>query len=156
MEITVTVRTDLNLSAVSSQLKTPTKFLNDLQDYRRVSFYETIASGRTPSGKRVAPLTPKYAKQKKKRWGSRPIRVASGDTQASYDSVVSGNTLTETVEGAAVYLQKGTSKMVARPLLPESWGDLSSKEKKEIERLGTEFVEDLINSIGTSSRGQYG
>lgn len=157
MEIKLEVKSNLNLDAVSRSLQNPSQFLKDVQKFRRTSFYEAIASGRDATGARVTPLTQPYAKRKQKRYGKRAIRVASGAMQAAYDSDVSGNQLRETVDSPiAIYHQDGTSKMAKRQLLPENWDDLPSKERKMIERLATEFIDDLIDEIGVSSRGQYG
>lgn len=157
MEVKLEIKTTLNLDNLSRSLQNPSKFLTDVQKFRRTSFYEAIASGRDATGARVAPLTQPYAKRKQKKYGRRAIRVASGKMQATYDSDVTGNKLTETVDSPiAIYHQDGTSKMAKRQLLPETWDDLPSKERRMIERLANEFVEDLIDELGVSSRGQYG
>ena len=140
-----------NLSAISDQIQDCEPLMSKIGQIRRVSFYNMIATGKAPKGDAVAPLSAKYADYKRKKVGKKEIRVFRGDTIGSYNNVASGDTLTETVSSkAAIYLQKGTSKMPKRALLPESWNDMSPKDQKAIEKASTDFVDDIVQNLVSS------
>lgn len=147
MSVTIKIKVENipNFNKLYEELKNPTALLKDLQTFRRNAFYAKIASGQDATGKPVAKLSEPYAKIKKKRWGKRSIRVASGKMQASYDSEVIGNKLIESIDSPiAIYHQEGTSKMPQRKLLPESWEELNQKEKTAIMKLLKESLDDVI------------
>lgn len=155
MSVVVTIRVDkkLDFEGLSDSLRQPTDMLKALQTFRRNAFYANIATGLDATGKKVKPLSEPYGTVKYKRYGKRPVRVASGEMQASYDSEVMGNTLIESLSSPiAVYHQDGTEKMPQRQLLPESWSDLSSKERKAIESLVTNQLEKVLTRFAQSIR----
>jgi len=151
--VTIKVKNPYDFKALSTELKNPTELLTELQTFRRSAFFANIASGLDASGKKVAPLSEPYRTNKKKKYGQRAIRVASGNMQASYDSVVSGNKLVESMSSEiAIFHQEGTSKMPQRKLLPESWSDLSAKEQKAIKNLLTDQVDKILTKFAQSIR----
>lgn len=127
--------------------------LTALQTFRRGAFYANIASDLDARGKKVAPLSEPYRTIKQQRWGRRSIRVASGNMQATYDSDVLGNKLIESISSPiAIFHQQGTVNMPKRQLLPESWDDISGREKKAIQRLLTEQTDKIITRFAQSIR----
>lgn len=137
-----------NYSKLLEQITKPAQLLNDVQQIRRISFYNSIASGKDARGNAVAPLSPAYAKYKSRKWGNKPIRSASGNMISTYTSNVSGDKLTEEVTSdIAIHFQKGTSRMPKRQLLPESWDEIPSAERQLIERAVTEFLDDIVRDL---------
>lgn len=151
--ITIKVQNIPKFSELAEELKSPTELLIELQTFRRSAFFANIASGLDASGNKVAPLSKAYAVIKYKKHGKRPVRVAIGNTQATYDSDVIGNKLIESLDSdIAIFLQEGTSKMPQRKLLPESWDDLSARERKAIESLLTKQVDKILTKFAQSIR----
>lgn len=127
------------LASLTEGIKNPKPLLYAWVAYRRGQFEQQMAAGILPDGGSPAPLSAMYEQRKRQRHGSQPIRVASGETKASYEVSVQGNSVVETVGGAAQYLQKGTSKMPARPLLPE--GSLPAKDQEKLISMALAFLE---------------
>ncbi|NJL54530.1 hypothetical protein HC928_04535 [bacterium] len=150
MQIKINITGIPDLSKIGDGTKKPTEFFQDLMKLRRTSFYEQIASGKDATGKRVAPLKQAYAARKLAKWGKRAIRVASGKMQSTYRAYIDGDSLVEEINSPiAVHHQTGTDKMPARQLLPKSFEELPSAEKKMITRLSSEFIDKLINELAT-------
>lgn len=140
--IKVTVQNEPNLEAITDSLRSPDAMLKDIQQIRRVSFYNAIATNKDATGKAVKPLTPEYAKYKKRKVGSKPIRVFSGEMISKYNSQVTGNQLRESVDSEIAVYQDAT-----RQLLPRSWDDLPASEKRQIERAATDFLDDILTDL---------
>lgn len=126
-------------------LDQPEPALRAYASYRRSQFNQMIALGQTPDGGSVAPLSQMYAIAKKKAgFGGKPIRVRTGATKASYKCEVVGNTVRESVSGeVAGYLQYGTSRMPARPLLPE--GSLPAKDQQKLIEIFVKYVKQAAS-----------
>lgn len=103
------------------------------QDYLLPAWYRSVGShyetqGAT-TGERWAPLTARYAAWKQKHWPGMPIGVLTGDTKASVTNQSDANAVVTispkqltvgTRVPYAMYLQRGTKRMVARPPLRAS------------------------------------
>lgn len=140
--VKVTIRNAPDLQALADRLKSPEDMLKDIQQIRRVSFYNSIATGKDATGKPVKPLTPGYAKYKKKKVGNKPIRVFTGEMISKYRSDVQGNQLLEELDSEIAVYQDAT-----RQLLPRSWDEIPSSEKRQIERAATDFLDDILTDL---------
>jgi hypothetical protein len=133
-----------DFATMAEEINRPKRLLEAWRSYRTSEFNKAIVSGVDPYDNAVAPLSAMYAQIKAKKFGSKPIRVASGETKGSYQCEVSGNKVVETVSSeAARYLQEGTSKMVARLLLPDGRG-LSARGQEKLIELSLKFLEQIV------------
>lgn len=142
--IKYTYKDNTDFDYLISQLENPTILLRGWTSYRTSQFNQQMSTGVGPNGEGLAPLSAAYAQRKAKDgYGGKPIRVRTGATKASYKCEVQGRRVVETVGSkVAGYLQDGTSKMPARPLLPT--GDLPSKDQAKLLELALLFVERSI------------
>ena len=119
------------LSRTTEKIKDLAPFFEAAGTFMRTTMDEQFGSegGRTGGW---APLSARYAADKAKRYGSRPILQASGDMIASLTGQGSGN-VSRTVGGDtlefgtsvpyATYHQTGTSRMPQRRILDLTEGD---------------------------------
>lgn len=90
-------------------------------DHRETSMLQFVGDGRVDGLSRYAPLSPRYARWKARRYPGRPILTASGRLQR--ETTGAKTTLTKTrleiriPTPYAIFHQRGTSKMPARPVL---------------------------------------
>lgn len=140
--VKVTVRNAPDLQNLTDELSNPEDLMNKISQIRRVAFYNSIASNKDATGKPVKPLTPGYAKYKKKKVGNKPIRVFSGKMIAQYRSEVNGNKLLEEIDSEIAVYQDAT-----RQLLPRSWDELPASEKRQIERAATDYLDDILTDL---------
>lgn len=136
----VIVKNNFNLKKAVSALQKPTELMRSIGEIRRESFDRMIDTETSPSGKKLRSLSPEYTTRKKKKFGNRPKRVASGKTVGSYRQRVYGNRLIETIDSPiAGYLAD-----MGLPLLPESFDELPSSEKMRIKEEVIEFLDRTI------------
>lgn len=129
-----------DLGYLAQEIERPQRLLQAWRSYRTARFNDQFARNELPDGGTPAPLSRMYAEYKSRKFGNKPIRVASGETRGSYKCALQGNQVVETVNSqAAPYLQSGTSKMPARPVLPT--GNLSSQDQNKLVDLAIKFLQ---------------
>ena len=124
------------------EIERPARLLQAWKSYRTSQFNLQFSAGTDPYGDAVQPLSAMYARYKAKRYGARPIRVASGETRGSYKCEISGNTVVETVGGNARWLQ-GDGR-VTRLILPN--GDIPAKDQQKLTELALKFLEQTVRN----------
>lgn len=139
----ITVKSNYDLGAAADQLKRPTQLLKDIGAIRQKQFDSMVSRQVSPSGKPLRALSPDYVVQKRKKYGGKPKRVASGKTVKSYRQRVYGNRLIETIDSPiAGYLAN-----MDLPLLPESLEELPPTYKRQINEAVGDFVLKVIEQV---------
>jgi hypothetical protein len=110
---------------------------------------EQFAAEGAWGGASWAPLTPRYAAWKAKKYPGRSILYATGDLRRAASSpgrFATPSTLTLSIQDPkAGYHQDGTSKMPARPIIP---GRLPMGALRELDQAADEWVGDVAGRLG--------
>lgn len=138
---------DLDFSGLLSELSNPTNALKAFGTYRTSQFRQSIALGQDYDGSPTAPLSERYRIQKEKAVGKKSIRVRTGQLVDSHRVEIRGNQMIESIAAPyARYIQDGTSRMSARPMMPGE-GGLSGKDQEKLIEL---VLVDVQRSIRRS------
>ena len=116
-----------------NEVKNPKPLLEAWAAYRRSAFRQQIARRVDPYDEPYAPLTAAYLKQKRKKWGNRPILSASGRMVKTHDVKVIGSYVREVIGGAAQYHQRGNKRLKRRLLMYDSRGLPAAAQNKLLE-----------------------
>lgn len=139
--MTITVRFEsIDVTEIDRAIRS-NQVLRPFQSYRRSAFNQQIALGVNPYGEAVTLLTPSYAARKQKKYGRRPIRVASGATRKSYKSRIAGNQLIEELGGVASYHQEGGRNLPQRLYLPTQVRGFSAADQDRLLDLAVKEIE---------------
>lgn len=119
------------------------RVLKAFQPYRRSAFNQQIALGVNPYGEGLTPLSDRYARAKLKKYGRRPIRVASGETRRTYKSRIVGNQLVEELGGRAILHQEGDPRigLPQRLYLPTQERGMSAQDQDKLLDLAITEIE---------------
>jgi hypothetical protein len=100
-------------------------------------------------GRKWAPLTPSYAREKARRFPGRSILIREGglrDAASRMSRVATARTLTMSIEDpVAAFHQEGTERMPARPLIPVVF---PPEWERDVDLVATEYVSTLIRDLG--------
>lgn len=149
LEITGLEKATSQVDELAEKMKDMSKPLKEAGDYLMEFFMmDVYGTQGSALGKKWAPLTPKYAAEKFKKWGWRPILVASGKMSESYSLkvasdylLISNDAKNDRGDYYAAYHQEGTSKMVARPIM--------KFPRKQLQGV-TDIIVNHINSLTKS------
>jgi hypothetical protein len=99
-------------------------------------------------GRKWAPLSPSYAREKARRFPGRSILIREGtlrDAASRMSRVATPRTLTMTIDDpVAAFHQSGTERMPARPLIPSV---LPPEWERDVDRAATEYVSTLVRDL---------
>lgn len=134
-----------NFSNLVNSIKNPTGILRRIKTIRETAFRDSIRRNLDASGKRLTPLSAKYAAYKRRKVGKQPIRVFTGKMVNSYRSYIRGKRLFEVIDDPkAVFHQEGTGRIPQRKLLPTSFDDMPKKVRQEILEVVIDEIEKSL------------
>jgi hypothetical protein len=100
-------------------------------------------------GRKWAPLSPTYAREKARSHPGRSILIREGglrDAASRMSRVATPRTLTMSIDDpVAAFHQTGTDKMPARPLIPDV---LPPEWARDVDLAATEYVSTLVRDLG--------
>lgn len=140
VQFRVTVKSNYDLSRVAEALKKPTKLMKQIGVIRERSFKQMVELNQHPNGRKLRVLSPAYVIYKRKKYGSKPKRVATGNTVSKYHQRVYGNRLIETIDSPVAGYLAGMDL----PLLPESFEGMKKPDRLAIKEAVLDFVNDII------------
>jgi hypothetical protein len=100
-------------------------------------------------GRKWAPLSPSYAREKARLFPGRSILIREGglrDAASRMRRVATPRTLTMSIDDpVAAFHEEGTERMPARPLIPAV---LPPEWERDIDLAATEYVSTLVRDLG--------